>query len=792
MKRSVLVGVVCLLVGFLLNGFLFQMRSLFGSSADALTGSAFSLRKGGGQELESFGAAAQAEMAPAPSVAASMAPEELAAPDVGFDGLAKRGGALAGGAGGGAPSSKLRSVLKAEPGVPSLDEAPEPPGRAWFPETFLFEPLVVTDASGQATVPVRVPDRLTQWRVLALAHSRSGAQAGAVSTFAGTLPTYVDPVLPPFLRAGDVARVPVQVVNTTDAPLTRALKVEAEGAVVENGSRTVTVPAGDSVVEYVTLRVGPPGPVTVRASLGGTDSVERVLDVWPTGRPETRTWGSSLATSRSRELVGPEQAQAGSERVRLLVFPGALGLVRAELAAAPAREGVADDAYALLLAGRAPALLTALGGPVEPAALERMTALTLQRVLGKSRQPDVATAALLAEAALMHPGNPVLARLGERLAAQVAQAQRPDGTCQGQDGWTVQRLLVATADCVRAVRAGSATEAGGRRASAFGARAAGAFERHLSRIQDGYTAAAVLASGGVSGSVRDQLRGQVLAALASRPEGVTVLPVAPGVVRADGRVPSEVEATALAVLALGDEPKAPRAELGTALLAGYRPESGWGDGRANLAGLLAALALFQQPLPAEVRVVLERDGQRVTEGVFDATMLREVRALEMAAPGSGGPHTWTVRAEPAVPGLGFSLTLSAFVPWRMSAAGGGLELAVTSPEKARVGQPAEVVVQAASPAGLPLILRQELPAGVQVDRPSLEALVQERRLAAFDVEDGAVRLYLPPRKAGEPFLARYRVIPTLAGTLQAGATRLTATNNTVEAFHVPPTTWTIQ
>ncbi len=61
---------------------------------------------------------------------------------------------------------------------------------------------MVTDESGQATVPVRVPDRLTRWRVLALAHSRSGAQAGAVTSFAGTLPTYVDPVVPAFLRTG--------------------------------------------------------------------------------------------------------------------------------------------------------------------------------------------------------------------------------------------------------------------------------------------------------------------------------------------------------------------------------------------------------------------------------------------------------------------------------------------------------------------------------------------------------------------------------------------------------------
>src|SRR4029079_17105535 len=82
--------------------------------------------------------------------------------------------------------------------TPTIDKAkaPEGPTRAWFPETFLFEPLVITDEHGAAVVAVRVPDRLTTWRVLALAHSRSGAQGGAVTSFLGTLPTYVDPVVP--------------------------------------------------------------------------------------------------------------------------------------------------------------------------------------------------------------------------------------------------------------------------------------------------------------------------------------------------------------------------------------------------------------------------------------------------------------------------------------------------------------------------------------------------------------------------------------------------------------------
>ena len=119
-----------------------------------------------------------------------------------------------------------KAVLRRAAAAPAATTPPEPspdsnaktqegPTRAWFPETFLFEPLVVPDDRGAAVVPVRVPDRLTTWRVLALAHSRTGAQGGAVTSFLGTLPIYVDPVVPGFLVPGEVVRMPVQIINTT-------------------------------------------------------------------------------------------------------------------------------------------------------------------------------------------------------------------------------------------------------------------------------------------------------------------------------------------------------------------------------------------------------------------------------------------------------------------------------------------------------------------------------------------------------------------------------------------------
>src|SRR6185436_8674888 len=119
------------------------------------------------------------------------------------------------------------------------------------------------------THQVRVPDRLTSWRVLALAHSRAGAQAGAETTFRGTLPTYVDPVVPAFLMTGDEVSLPIQIVNTTDEAVTGALRLEVSGAALGRAPKPVRLAGQASVVTYAGLRAGRPGTVTLHAALAG-------------------------------------------------------------------------------------------------------------------------------------------------------------------------------------------------------------------------------------------------------------------------------------------------------------------------------------------------------------------------------------------------------------------------------------------------------------------------------------------------------------------------------------------
>ncbi|MBW2735688.1 MAG: hypothetical protein JRH20_25160, partial [Deltaproteobacteria bacterium] len=484
--------------------------------------------------------------------------------------------------------------------------------RAWFPETFLFRPLVLTDDKGNAEVEVRVPDRLTSWRVLALAHSRDGAQAGALTSFLGTLPVYVDPIVPPLLRVGDVMRMPINIVNTTQEEVRAQLQLEAKGLAIEGRAHQVVLGPAGSAVRYATLRANQPATAQVFAKLAGKDAVLRSLQVVPVGRPMIQTFKGTLAAPRSLTITRAAAANMKLGRVRLQVFPGALALLRSELSASRGRGGmIADSAFSLLLAGKAEGLMRALGGSgtkaqekKTKAELRDLTMLATQRVLRQARVLNMSTATLLAEAALAHAESPILSRLGKRAIAEIVNKQAPDGTCGGETGWSLQRLLVSTAECVRA----AATE------PKVSARGGVAFVRHAKRIRDPYTAAAVLASGAVKGALAEVLRKVIVAAIEPRKDGSKAIKVPKGVVRADGSPPSTLEATALAILALEGVKGAPLADLGATLLAGYSPALGWGDGRANLVCMKAVLKVFREPLPGKIHIVLERGGEKVAEG----------------------------------------------------------------------------------------------------------------------------------------------------------------------------------
>ncbi|MCP4428526.1 MAG: alpha-2-macroglobulin, partial [Chloroflexi bacterium] len=118
-----------------------------------------------------------------------------------------------------------------------------------FPDTAFWRASLTTDANGQATVEIPLPDNLTTWRL--------SSKAVTVDTLVGqnevdiitTLPLLIRPVTPRFFTVGDVVELGAIVNNNTGDGLETAVTLQATGVTqIGESSQTITVPANGQIL----------------------------------------------------------------------------------------------------------------------------------------------------------------------------------------------------------------------------------------------------------------------------------------------------------------------------------------------------------------------------------------------------------------------------------------------------------------------------------------------------------------------------------------------------------------
>ncbi|MCB9659857.1 MAG: hypothetical protein H6726_19565 [Sandaracinaceae bacterium] len=232
------------------------------------------------------------EMAPA---------EEAMAEAYGVGGLGLRGsGSGGGGMGYGRASMASRSAALAGLAMdePAAQPAAPPPVvggstlasmgeriREDFPATLFFVGRVALDG---ARTPVTVPlaDALTTYRVEAIAWTASGFLDNARTTLRVDQSATVDTPVPNAAVVGDVVRFPVRVANRTSEPMSVLVDVTSEGVeVVAPAATPLTVPPRDAAETTLEMRlpVAGEGHLVVRAVRADTraplDAVRRPLAV---------------------------------------------------------------------------------------------------------------------------------------------------------------------------------------------------------------------------------------------------------------------------------------------------------------------------------------------------------------------------------------------------------------------------------------------------------------------------------------------------------------------------------
>jgi uncharacterized protein YfaS (alpha-2-macroglobulin family) len=205
-----------------------------------------------------------------------------------------------------------------------------------------WNPSVLTDEQGAATVQFDVPDNLTGWRVLAMAVTPSDRMGLGEGQFKVNRPTEIRPVMPNGVHEGDSFEAGFSVMNRTDKERTITVDVSAEGAVqAENGvnslQRTITLaPYKRSVVTIpVTAAMiahdDPAGEIrfTVEAVDGEDgDAITHTIPVYKRRSLHTSVeYGSTTEARSEQSLKVPADIYTDVGGIDVTLSPSVIGNV---------------------------------------------------------------------------------------------------------------------------------------------------------------------------------------------------------------------------------------------------------------------------------------------------------------------------------------------------------------------------------------------------------------------------------------------------------------------------------
>ena len=194
-----------------------------------------------------------------------------------------------------------------------------------FPETLLWQPELITDDHGKATLEIPLPDSITTWRASVDGISAAGKMGGLELLITVFQDFFVDLDLPVSMSLGDEVSVPVTCYNYLKQPQDVQITLAA-GSWFASPVQTQNIHLGPNEVKSVSvpitvLRVG---NHALRVSAQGTktaDAIEREVRVLPTGDRFDYTKNAVLKDAFADTFTVPPEAIPASQNLWLRCYP---------------------------------------------------------------------------------------------------------------------------------------------------------------------------------------------------------------------------------------------------------------------------------------------------------------------------------------------------------------------------------------------------------------------------------------------------------------------------------------
>ncbi len=216
--------------------------------------------------------------------------------------------------------------------------------RGDFRDTAYWNANVTTDANGEATVEIKLPDNLTTWRLDARGISKDSLVGQSTVDIIATKDLLIRPVTPRFFVVGDVVQLAAVVNNNTADDLQVDVTIAGSGFTLADatpGKQTVSVPANNRTrVEWtVTIQDAPGAILTFTAAGGGLSDAskpplgippDRIIPIYKYSAPETvGTAGELDGQASLMELIAlPKRFDASQGELNVEVNPSlAAGMI---------------------------------------------------------------------------------------------------------------------------------------------------------------------------------------------------------------------------------------------------------------------------------------------------------------------------------------------------------------------------------------------------------------------------------------------------------------------------------
>lgn len=186
--------------------------------------------------------------------------------------------------------------------------------RKVFPDIAYWNPMIVTDVNGNASVEVKLPDNLTTWSAIANAvTAQTQVGKGAGDTLV-TKDLIVRPVLPRFFNVGDQATIGAIIRNPTERAQNVTVSISATNLTLAAPlTRTLTVNAGQSAtVNWIAnvpktppLPNAPHAPISTTITLSARgetarDAVQLSIPIEPFGEKRVMANAGQLDDNDAR------------------------------------------------------------------------------------------------------------------------------------------------------------------------------------------------------------------------------------------------------------------------------------------------------------------------------------------------------------------------------------------------------------------------------------------------------------------------------------------------------------